>query len=39
MQGHFSFTEVKEFIPQAKIRKIGMEKDQSVWNKEYEGSI
>lgn len=37
--GTLFFTDVKEFIPQAKIRMIGMEKGQPIWSKEYEGPI
>ena len=37
--GTLFFTDVKEFIPHAKIRMIGIEKDQPVWSKEYEGPV
>lgn len=37
--GTLFFTDVKEFIPHARIRMIGMEKDQPVWSKEYEGPV
>ena len=37
--GTLFFTDVREFIPQAKIRMIGMEKGQPIWSKEYEGPI